>query len=165
MRTVVDVVVNRNAGRADLEKLKGRISRALFRCELVFHAPASIGQMRALVRERVDAGTDGIVICGGDYRVRRGAAAGSGNTGLLPGLPDGAVWACLGETALLALAERYEAFSLGRDLDWRRVKEIDRLAREHGVDLAAIRGHAGAVTDREIALTRELAMKRMGEQR
>lgn len=75
------------------------------------------------------------------------------------GLPDGAVWACLGETALLALAERYEAFSLGRDLDWRRVKEIGGLAREHGVGLAAIRGHAGVITDREIALARELALK------
>jgi len=76
------------------------------------------------------------------------------------GLPDHAVWACLGETALLALAERYEPYSLGRDLDWRRVKEIYRLAREHGVGLAAIRGHAGVITDREIALTRELALKR-----
>jgi predicted amino acid dehydrogenase len=75
------------------------------------------------------------------------------------GLPDRAVWACLGETALLALAERYEPFSLGRDLDWRRVQEIDGLAREHGVGLAAIRGHAGVITDREIALTRELALK------
>ncbi|HZM76540.1 MAG TPA: hypothetical protein VFC19_12485 [Candidatus Limnocylindrales bacterium] len=76
------------------------------------------------------------------------------------GLPDRAVWACLGETALLALAERYEPFSLGRDLDWRRVKEIYKLAREHGVDLAAIRGHVGVITDREIALTRELALKK-----
>lgn len=75
------------------------------------------------------------------------------------------MWACLGETALLALAERYEAFSIGRDLDLRRVKEIYRLAREHGVGLAAIRGHAGVVTDREIALTRELALKGLGEKR
>lgn len=66
MRAAVDVVVNRNAGRADLEKLRSVISRALFRCELVFHAPGSIGQMQALVRERRDAGSDGIVICGGD---------------------------------------------------------------------------------------------------
>ncbi|HZN96444.1 MAG TPA: hypothetical protein VFB61_01780 [Gemmatimonadales bacterium] len=78
------------------------------------------------------------------------------------GLPDKAVWACLGETALLALAERYEPFSLGRDLDWRRVKEIYRLAREHGVGLAALRGHAGVITEREITLTRELALKRRG---
>jgi predicted amino acid dehydrogenase len=76
------------------------------------------------------------------------------------GLPDQAVWACLGETALLALSERYETFSLGRDLDWKKVKEIYKLAREHGVGLAAIRGHAGVITDKEIAITRELALKK-----
>jgi diacylglycerol kinase family enzyme len=62
----VDVLVNQKAGRANLERLEERISRALFRCELVFHAPGSIGQMQALLQASVDAGSDGIVICGGD---------------------------------------------------------------------------------------------------
>ena len=62
----VDVVVNRNAGRADLDRLKERIARALFRCELAFHVPGSIEQMQALVKSKADGGCDGIVICGGD---------------------------------------------------------------------------------------------------
>lgn len=79
------------------------------------------------------------------------------------GLPDKVVYACLGETALLAMAQRYEPFTLGREIDYLKVKEIYRLAREHGVDLAAIRGHAGLITDQEIRLTRELALQRRAE--
>jgi hypothetical protein len=70
------------------------------------------------------------------------------------------VYACLGETALLALEARYEAFTLGRDLDWQRVKEIYKLATRHGVQLAAIRGPSGLISDREIQLCRELALRR-----
>lgn len=75
-------------------------------------------------------------------------------------LPGNSVYACLGETALLALEERYEAFTLGRDIDWVKVKEIYKMARKHGVKLSAIQGHMGFVSDREIALTRELAISR-----
>ncbi|MCM2281514.1 MAG: dehydrogenase [Bdellovibrionaceae bacterium] len=80
------------------------------------------------------------------------------------GLPDHSVYACLGETAVLAMEGLYEPFTLGRDIEWEKVKRIYKLAREHGVDLAAIRGHAGIVTDREIQLTRELALKRRSQQ-
>lgn len=76
------------------------------------------------------------------------------------GLPDHSVYACLGETAVLAMEGLYEPFTLGREIEWEKVKRIYKLAREHGVELAAIRGHAGIVTDREIELTRALALKR-----
>lgn len=76
------------------------------------------------------------------------------------GLPDDSVYACLGETALLALEGLYEPFTLGRDIDWLKVKKIYKLAVEHGVKLAAIRGHAGFVSDREIEIVRNLARAR-----
>ncbi len=78
------------------------------------------------------------------------------------GLPDNVVYACLGETALLAMEERYESFTLGRDLDWQKVKEIYRLAVRHGVKLAMIRGPAGIISDKEIQLCRELALRARG---
>lgn len=77
------------------------------------------------------------------------------------GLPGKTVYACLAETALLALEERYEPFTLGRDIDWVKVREIYKLARRHGVKLSAIQGHMGLITDREIELTRELALDRI----
>ncbi len=71
------------------------------------------------------------------------------------GLPGSSVYACLAETALLALEGRFESFSISRDLQYDRVCEIDRIARKHGVKLSAIMGHAGEITEREIELCRE----------
>lgn len=78
------------------------------------------------------------------------------------GLPDNVVYACLGETAVLAMEGLYEPFTLGRDLDWQKVKKIYKLSREHGVRLAATRGPSGFISDREIKLTRELAIRARG---
>lgn len=75
------------------------------------------------------------------------------------GLPGNIVYACLAETALLALEGRHESFSLSRDLSYERVCEIDKLARKHGVRLAAVMGHTGEITEEEIALCRKHAEK------
>lgn len=80
------------------------------------------------------------------------------------GLPKDTVYACLAETALLALEERYEPFTLGRDIDWIKVKEIYKMARRHGVKLSAVQGHMGLISDKEIELTRQLALSRRRHQ-
>ncbi len=77
------------------------------------------------------------------------------------GLPGKAVYACLAETALLALEGQYESFTMGRDIEWNKVKTIYKMARRHGVELAAIQGHMGIVSDKEIELTRSLALSRL----
>ncbi|WP_415063328.1 dehydrogenase [Bdellovibrio sp.] len=76
------------------------------------------------------------------------------------GLPGNTVYACLAETALLTLEKRYEAFTMGRDIEWDKVKQIYKMARRHGVQLAAIQGHTGIITDKEIELTRQLALSK-----
>ena len=73
------------------------------------------------------------------------------------GLHGSVVYACLAETALLALEGRNESFSLGRNLDVKKVREIDQIARKHGVRLAAIMGHTSEITPEEIELCRRLA--------
>jgi predicted amino acid dehydrogenase len=73
------------------------------------------------------------------------------------GLPPGVAYACLAETALLALAGRFESFTLGRDLDPEKVKEIYRLGRRHGLRLAGLRSFGAWVTDERIAEKRALA--------
>ncbi len=78
------------------------------------------------------------------------------------GLPRDVVYACLGETAVLAMEGLYEPYTLGRDLDWQKVKKIYRLGQAHGVRLASIRGPSGIISDREIALCRALALKARG---
>lgn len=74
------------------------------------------------------------------------------------GLPGNIVYACLAETALLAMEGRHEAFSLSRELSYDRVCEIDQLARKHGVRLAAVMGHTGEITEEEINLCRQHAL-------
>ncbi|MCM2321757.1 MAG: dehydrogenase [Oligoflexia bacterium] len=77
------------------------------------------------------------------------------------GLPPNTVYACLAETAILAMEGLYEPFTLGRDIDWLKVKQIYQLALAHGVKLAAIRGTTGLITDREIVLAREAALRKL----
>jgi predicted amino acid dehydrogenase len=78
------------------------------------------------------------------------------------GLPPGVAYACLAETVVLALEGRYETFTVGRSIEWEKVKEIYRLGLKHGMRLAAISGVNGVFTDDDIARVRELALERRG---
>jgi predicted amino acid dehydrogenase len=75
------------------------------------------------------------------------------------GLPPGVVYACLAETVVLALEGRYETFTVGRNIEWEKVKEIYRLGLKHGMRLATISGVNGVFTDDDLARTRELAIE------
>jgi hypothetical protein len=75
------------------------------------------------------------------------------------GLPSGVVYACLAETIVLALEGRFEVFTVGRDIEWNKVKEIYKLGLKHGMKLAAISGHKGVYTDEDLRKVRELALK------
>lgn len=76
------------------------------------------------------------------------------------GLPPGVTYACLAETVVLALEGRYESFTVGRSIEWEKVKEIYRLGLKHGMRLAAISGVNGVITDHDIARVRALALER-----
>jgi predicted amino acid dehydrogenase len=76
------------------------------------------------------------------------------------GLPPGVVYACLAETVVLALEGRYETFTVGRAIEWEKVKEIYKLGLKHGMKLATISGVNGVYTDEDIARIRELALER-----
>ncbi len=67
------------------------------------------------------------------------------------GLPQGVAYACLAEAALLAMEERYECFTLGRDVAPGRVKEIYRLFRKHGLQIAPLRTFGRLLTDDLVA--------------
>jgi predicted amino acid dehydrogenase len=76
------------------------------------------------------------------------------------GLEGNSVYACLAETALLTMDNRFEAFSLGRDISYKKVFLIDQLARKHGVMLSSIMGHDQKITDEEITLCRNFAIEK-----
>jgi predicted amino acid dehydrogenase len=75
------------------------------------------------------------------------------------GLPPNVIYACLAETIVLALEGRFEVFTIGRDTEWEKVKEIYRLGLKHGMKLAAISGVNGAFSDEDIAKVVALAKK------
>ena len=75
------------------------------------------------------------------------------------GLPPNVVYACLAETIVLALEGRFEVFTVGRDTEWEKVKEIYKLGLKHGMKLAAISGVKGVYSDEDIAKVVALARK------
>ena len=74
------------------------------------------------------------------------------------GLPKNVAYACLAETVVLALEGRYESFTVGRNIEWEKVKEIYRLGLKHGMRLATISGVNGVHTPDDIARVRDLAL-------
>jgi len=75
------------------------------------------------------------------------------------GLPPNVIYACLAETIVLALEGRFEVFTVGRDTEWEKVKEIYKLGLKHGMKLAAISGVNGVFSDDDIAKVVKLAKK------
>ncbi len=79
------------------------------------------------------------------------------------GLPPGTAYACLSETALLALEGKFEDYTLGRNIDMDRVKEMYHLSKKHGLKLAGLRSFDHYVTPEMIAEKRRLADARRRE--
>ena len=75
------------------------------------------------------------------------------------GLPKNVIYACLAETIVLALEGRFEVFTIGRDTEWEKVKEIYKLGLKHGMKLSAISGVNGVFSDEDIARVVALAQE------
>ena len=73
------------------------------------------------------------------------------------GLPPKTAYACLAETSLLAMEGRFEDYTLGRNITIDRVKEIYRLFKKHGYQLAGLRSFGKYITDEDVAKKRNLA--------
>jgi len=70
------------------------------------------------------------------------------------GLPPKTAYACLAETSLLAMEGRFEDYTLGRNIEIERVKEIYRLFKKHQYQLAGLRSFGKYITDDDIAVKR-----------
>jgi predicted amino acid dehydrogenase len=73
------------------------------------------------------------------------------------GLPPKTAYACLAETALLAMEGRFEDYTLGRNITMERVKEIYRLFKKHQFQLAGLRSFGEYITDEDVAVKCALA--------
>ena len=50
-------------------------------------------------------------------------------------------------------------FTIGRDIEWEKVKDIYKLGIKHCMKLAAISGVNGVFTDEDIARVKQLALE------
>ena len=73
------------------------------------------------------------------------------------GLPPKTAYACLAETALLAMEGRFEDYTLGRYIEMDRVKEIFRLFKKHQLEIAGLRSFGHLLTEEDFRRRRELA--------
>jgi predicted amino acid dehydrogenase len=79
------------------------------------------------------------------------------------GLPPKTSYACLAETALLAMEGRFEDYTLGRNITMERVKEIYKLSQKHDFKLAGLRFGDQYITDDAVAEKRALADQYRGD--
>jgi len=77
------------------------------------------------------------------------------------GLPKNVAYACLAETIVLALEGRFENYTLGRNIEWEKVREIYKLGLKHGMQLASISGVKGVYSDDDLARIRQLALEKL----
>ncbi|MEZ5505995.1 MAG: hypothetical protein R3F38_08405 [Gammaproteobacteria bacterium] len=78
------------------------------------------------------------------------------------GLPKNVAYACLAETIVLALEGRFENYTLGRNIEWEKVREIYKLGLRHGMQLASISGVNGVYSDDDLQRIRQLALEKRG---
>ncbi|MGE5223951.1 MAG: serine carboxypeptidase, partial [Omnitrophica WOR_2 bacterium] len=108
--------------------------------------PPDINPAEAALRPDVLVIESGEVLIPGDI-----------NFGYDIGLPPKTSYACLAETALLAMEGRFEDYTLGRNITMERVKEIYHLFKKHQFQLAGLRSFGKYITDEDVARKRELA--------
>jgi predicted amino acid dehydrogenase len=114
--------------------------------------PPDIGEREAALRPDVLVIESGEVLIPGDI-----------DFGYDIGLPPKTAYACLGETALLAMEGRFEDYTLGRNITVERVKEIYRLFKKHQFQLAPLRTFGALVDEEMIAEKRALAERLRSE--
>ena len=103
-----------------------------------------------VAKERQDV----LVIEGGVVRV-----PGNVNFNFDFGFPDHTAYACMSETMILALENRPEPYTLGKEVTVEQVDEMTILAKKHGFELAGFRSFEKAVPEAAIERARDAVVK------
>lgn len=96
---------------------------------------------RNISQEAANSRKDVLVIDGGVVK-----PPGDANFNFYYGLPPGLTYACMAETMILALEERYECYSIGGNISLDKVKEISQLASKHGFKLDELRSFGRGIS-------------------
>lgn len=74
------------------------------------------------------------------------------------GPPPGLCEGCIGETIILALEQRYESYTLGKNITISMVNEMNQLAAKHGFTLAGLRRFETLLTKKQIEAVKQRAL-------
>lgn len=93
--------------------------------------------------------------------IEGGVVAVPGNVefGIDFGFPPRTAYACMSETMMLALENRIENFTLGKDVSLEQVEETQRLAKKHGFTLQSYRSFEREVDEKAIDRVRDARIK------
>lgn len=105
-----------------------------------------VARPRDVSRQVAEQRPDVLVIEGGMVKV-----PGPVDFGFNFGFPPKMAYACMAETMALALEQRYESYTLGKDITLSQVSTIDKIATRHGFALGGFRSFERAVSEEEIA--------------
>lgn len=120
-----------------------------------------VSRPRNVSEALANARDDVLVIDGGVIAVPGEQADFGMNFGLPPRMAE----ACIAETIILALEQRWEPFTLGREIRAEQVREIAALATKHGFRLAAFRRFDRAIPDAEVDAIAERAAAQRRQRR
>ena len=76
------------------------------------------------------------------------------------GFPEKTAYACMSETMMLALENRAESFTLGKDVTVEQVEEMREMARKLGFCLAGFRSFEKAVSAEAIERVKKAAARK-----
>lgn len=105
-----------------------------------------VARPRDVSRQIADERPDVLVIEGGMVEV-----PGEVDFGFDFGFPPKMAYACMAETMALTLEQKYESYTLGKDITLSQVQTIDTIATRHGFRLGGFRSFERAVSEQEIA--------------
>lgn len=108
-----------------------------------------VARPRDVSRQVAEQRPDVLVIEGGMVKV-----PGAVDFGFNFGFPPKMAYACMAETMALTLDQRYESYTLGKDISLSQVTTIDKIATRHGFTLGGFRSFERAVSEEEIAFVK-----------
>jgi predicted amino acid dehydrogenase len=76
------------------------------------------------------------------------------------GLPDGLCYPCMAEPMILALDKKFENYSLGKELEPAKIREILRLGAKHGFEIAGLTSQEKAISREEILQIKHNSLKK-----
>lgn len=118
-----------------------------------------VARPRDVSRQVAEQRRDVLVIEGGMV-----AVPGEVAFGFNFGFPPGMAYACMAETMTLTLEQRYESFTLGKEIQLAQATTIDTIATRHGFRLGGFRSFERAVTSEEIRQIKALALAKQSDQ-